>query len=386
MTSLYIDSPAELLALLPRMRAAPWVALDTEFMRERTFFPQLCLLQVAGPDYVACIDPLRLDSLEPLFEVLLDPHIVKVLHAAHQDLEVIHHACGRLPAPVFDTQVAAALLGAGEQIGYAALVQDLLGVTLDKSQSRTDWARRPLHPAQIAYAADDVRYLREVFARQQAELARRGRSDWLTEDCAALVDPARYTEEPEQAWHRVKGHQNLRGVQLAVLRALAAWREQRANTANRPRRWIVADDTLLELARRSPADLDALARIGGVEAGLLQRHGEHLLDLIATARAEPRALWPSVTQRLPPGGAQAAQLDALQHVVQTQADELGIAPSLLASRRDLERLVDGARDVPLLRGWRARVAGQAALALLSAADAGPVAVPAPADGRPDQAS
>src|SRR5215469_11566836 len=197
---LYVDTPQALESLCARLRGQPWIAVDTEFMRERTYYPELCLVQVATDEVVACVDPLALPSLEPLLKLLLDERMVKVLHAARQDLEIFFHLSGKVPQPVFDTQVAARFLGLPDQVGYGAAVQSLLGITLDKSHARTDWARRPLPPAALDYAADDVRHLRELYHRMQAELAARGRADWAGPELKALVDEKLYRPNPEGAW------------------------------------------------------------------------------------------------------------------------------------------------------------------------------------------
>jgi ribonuclease D len=364
MTTLYIDQPQALADLCSRLRGCSWIALDTEFIREKTYYPQLCLLQIATEELIACVDPLALDDLGPLLEVLYNPVVTKVLHAAYQDLEIFFHLRGSVPAPVFDTQLAATVLGYGEQIGYAALVKSVLGVELDKSQTRTDWSRRPLDAAQLDYAADDVRYLCAVYQRQSTELANRQRLDWLAEDFQELGDPDRYALHPEQLWQRVKGHQPLHGVQLAVLRALAIWREKQAMAANRPRRWIVGDEALLELARQLPQDLERLQRIRGLEPALLRRHGQTLLNLIAKACKEPAEQWPRLpsTRRLNP--TQEALVDAMLAVVRLRGAQHDVSPQTLTSRQDLERLLTGETDVPLVHGWRAVLAGREVQALL----------------------
>lgn len=361
----YIDTPAALRDFCDRIRQSPWIALDTEFIREKTYYPQLCLVQVASEAQVACIDPLALDDLEPLLDIVFDPAIVKVLHSAHQDLEIFYHLRAAVPSPVFDTQIAATLLGYGEQVGYATLVKGLLDIELDKSQTRTDWSHRPLAPAQLAYAADDVRYLRDVYRWQRAELESQGRLDWLDEDFAELCAPGKYQAQAPEMWRRLKGAQHLRGVQLAVLRALAAWREERAIAANRPRRWILGDEVLLELARHLPGTLDRLERIRGLEPGFLRRQGETLLALIASARNTPAEQWPSaqpVRHTLDP--AQEALVDAMTALVRWRGAEKGVSLQMLASRRDLESLLLGDADVPLLHGWRGALVGREVQALL----------------------
>ena len=364
MTALYIDTPNQLTALCEQLRRHDWLTLDTEFLREKTYRPRLCLLQVANPEVIACIDPLALDDLSPLLEVLYDTGITKVLHAAHQDLEIFFEMRGTLPAPVFDTQIAATLLGHGDQIGYGNLVKAELGIELDKAHARTDWCHRPLDDAQLDYAADDVRHLREIYLRQRQKLAELGREEWLLADFDELVDSSRYSNPPEEAWRRVKGSNRLRGVQLAVLQSLASWREQQAQQSNRPRRWILKDEVLLDLAKQMPTDEGRLRRIRGLEEGSVQRHGTTLLKCIAEAKRLPKEQWPTLKegQRLSPE--QEPLVDMLMALLRERCRQQCISPSAVAGRRELERLVLGESGIPLLHGWRAAIAGQALQALL----------------------
>lgn len=360
-----IDTQEGLDALVDDLHGQSWLTLDTEFMREKTYHPRLCLLQLASEDLVACIDPLAIDDLDPLFELIEDPAITKVLHAAHQDLEILHHLRGRVPENLFDTQIAATVLGQGEQVGYARLVENLLGRQLDKSQTRTDWCRRPLTRKQLGYAADDVRYLRDIYRLQLEALDRLGRHDWLTEDFARLSDPARYQVDPDRQWRRVKGMQKLRPRQRAILQQLAAWRERQALASNRPRRWILKDEPLLDLAMQAPEDRKELAAIRGLPEATVERHGDTLLDCIRQGRELPREDWPELPRRPHLDEHQQALVDLLMAVVRTQADRHEVNASVLVSRKDMERLVTGDRAIPLLEGWRLRVAGQSVEDLLA---------------------
>jgi ribonuclease D len=363
-TALYIDTPEALESLCAQLRTHDWLTLDTEFLREKTYRPRLCLLQVANPDVIACIDPLALPSLDPLLDVLYDEAITKVLHAAHQDLEIFFEMRDAIPGPIFDTQIAATLLGQGEQVGYGNLVKEVLGVELEKAHARADWCQRPLDAAQLAYAADDVRYLRDVYLSQLEQLQKLEREDWLAEDFAEMADPARYRNPPELAWQRLKGVNRLRGVQLAVLQQLAAWREGQAQKSDRPRRWILKDDILLDLARHMPKDNGGMQRIRGLEEGTIKRSGRALLDAIATGREQPKEQWPEVKKgpRLP--AEQDSLVDVMMALLRERCREQAISPGAVAGRRDLEKLIMGERDIPLLHGWRATVAGQSLLALL----------------------
>ena len=235
----YIDSAPELARFCLQLSGADWFALDTEFLREKTYYPKLCLLQVATPDSVACIDPLALDTLDPILDLVFDPGITKVMHSARQDMEIFYHLRGAAPGPVFDTQVAALLLGYPDQIGYGNLVSEVLNVRLEKLHTRADWSIRPLTQDQVSYAADDVIYLVDVYLNLRNRLVERGRLEWLDEDFARLSSDALYSNPPEDAWLRVKGGNRLKGAALAVLQALAGWRETLAQQRDRPRGWIL---------------------------------------------------------------------------------------------------------------------------------------------------
>ncbi len=363
-TALYIDTPEALDSLCAQLRTHDWLTLDTEFLREKTYRPRLCLLQVANPEVIACIDPLALPSLDPLLEVLYDETITKVLHAAHQDLEIFFEMREAVPGPIFDTQIAATLLGQGEQVGYGNLVKEVLGVELEKAHARADWCQRPLDAAQLAYAADDVRYLRAVYQSQLVQLQKLGREDWLAEDFSDIADPARYRNPPELAWQRLKGANRLRGVQLAVLQQLAAWREEQAQKSDRPRRWILKDDILLDLARHMPKNNGGMQRIRGLEEGTIKRSGNALLDAIAAGQAIPKEQWPMLKQgpRLP--AEQDSLVDVMMALLRERCREQAVSPGAVAGRRELEKLIMGQRDIPLLHGWRATVAGHSLLALL----------------------
>ncbi len=359
MQELYIDSSSQLEALCQQIRGSKWLALDTEFVREKSYYAKLCLLQLCNGEVAACVDPLAISDPGPLLDVLCDRDMVKVFHAGYQDLEIFHHSWRFLPAPVFDTQLAAALLGLGDQVGYGALVQQLLNHPLEKGHARTDWARRPLEPEQIRYALDDVIYLGEVYLKLLAELQAQGRETWLEEDFAELSTPSFYTIDPDTMWQRIKGRQYLKGVQLAVLKTLAAWRETEAEKANRPRRWILKDEVLVELARRQPEKEEDLEKIRGLEPNVRNRRGPTLLKLIADARTLPKEHWPrekAKPLRLTPN--QEAVTDLMMCCLRLQANRKQITPSALASRKELERLVAGDRDVGVLHGWRNMVAGK----------------------------
>lgn len=358
----YIDTPAALAGLCTRLQGQPWIAVDTEFMRERTYYPELCLVQVATDDLVACIDPLALPSLEPLLAVFLDARTVKVLHAARQDLEIFFHMAGKVPAPVFDTQVAARFLGLPDQAGYGAVVQSMLGITLDKSHARTDWARRPLSAAALDYAADDVRHLRTLYHKIIAELAARERGNWVEPELKALVDEKLYKPDPDNAWHRVRGVQRLKPKTLTLMKSLAAWRERTAMSENRPRQWIVKDESMMDLARQLPADLEALAAIRGVGDSLAKRHGAELLKILKADGEASTEERPARETPLKPE--QDALVDALNALLRISAAKGDVSAASLANRAELERLVRGERELPLLKDWRLEMAGRQLLEFL----------------------
>ena len=364
METRFVDQAADLVQLCQDLSKSEFVAVDTEFVREQTYYPQLALIQVANEQLIACIDPLALEDLAPLKVLFSNPAVTKVFHAADQDMEIFYLLFGELPLPLFDTQVAATVLGQGEQIGYANLVKEILEIELDKSHSRTDWLQRPLDPKQIRYAEDDVRYLSQLYPIQLEALQQQGRSDWLTDDFAALTNPARYQADPQSAWRRIKGNNKLRGIQLAVLQKLCAWREQLAMEKDKPRRWIAADHILLDIARLRPKDMKALEKIRAIPANLVQRRGETLLRCIREAEAEPKEQWPKLVRPKRLTSAEDALVDALSALVKLNADQFQISPTTLSNRKELEQLVQGERELAILSGWRLHHGGEMLLAFL----------------------
>ncbi len=356
-----LDTPPELAGLFERLSVQPRLGLDTEFLRERTYRAQLCLVQIGAPEEAACIDPLALTDLTPLAAVLASPGVVKVMHASRQDLEVLLPLAGRV-APLLDTQVAAALIGLPAQIGYAELTRRLLKRELPKSHTRTDWSRRPLSAAQIEYALDDVRYLLPLAAQLEDEIARLGRREWLREELAALADTSALTPEPGNAWLRIRGLRELDPGRLRLARALGAWRERLASESNRPRGWILDDAVLREIVLRVPRTLAALAQIPAIQPGVVKRRGAELLAEVEAAAVPDPA--PPAPGRARPDPATAALVKKLGAISQAVAAELSLAPEVLATRRDLERLAEGRRDVAVLRGWRLERLGQRLLEAL----------------------
>jgi ribonuclease D len=356
-----LTTAAALAELVTRIAAQPRIGLDTEFLRERTYRAQLCLLQIASDSEALCIDPLALAGLAPLTSVLTAPGLTKVMHASRQDLEVLLPQFG-LTRPVFDTQIAAGLIGLPAQVGYAEAVRRLLGTELAKSHTRTDWSRRPLSPEQIEYALDDVRYLLPLASELEEQLERLGRRAWLTEELRALDDVSALTVDPESAWLRLKGLRELDPGRARLARALAAWRERSALVHDRPRGWILADAVLRDIVLQVPRTLDALGQIPDIAPGLVKRRGAELIECIAGAAVPEPA--PPLAARARPDPLKAALVKKLLGISQTVAAELGVVPEVLATRRDLEQLADGRRDAAPLQGWRRAVLGEQLLAAL----------------------
>ncbi len=361
----YIDSAPELTRFCGQLATAGWFALDTEFLREKTYYPKLCLLQIATPEGVACIDPLALDNLDPVLDIIFDAGITKVMHSARQDMEIFYHLRGAAPATVFDTQIAALLLGYPDQIGYGNLVSEVLGVNLEKLHTRADWSLRPLTRDQIDYAADDVIYLVDVYRNLHARLMEQGRLAWLDEDFARLSSDALYSNPPAEAWLRVKGGSRLKGAALAVLQSLAGWRETMAQQRDRPRGWILRDDALVEIARHRPASVEELGRIRGLQEAFIRHNGEQLVRLIAAAGKQPPAPFPDAGQYLKLSPEQDALVDVMSAVTRISGMEHALNPAVLATRKQLERLVSGDADVDIMHGWRRKLVGERLQALLN---------------------
>jgi len=362
--------------------ARPWeargaLALDTEFVRERTFFPRLGLVQLADGAAVTLVDPLAVADLSPLLAALRAPGPVKVLHSASEDLEVFYRAWGIVPAPLFDTQIAAALAGIGPSLGYQRLVQTLLGVELPKGETRTDWLARPLSAAQLAYAAEDVVHLPPLYELLSAELERLGRLAWAHEDSAALAAGlSRLDEDPQRAYLRLRGAGRLTRRQLASLRALAAWREGEARRRDLPRNFVLREELLLGLATRRPATAGELERVPSFDVRQAARDGAVWLELIRAAEALPADELPPEPDRLPVTPAFKRLEAELRAIVAQRAAALGLPNEVLASRRNLDSLLKSAALDPeprlprALAGWRREVVGEDLLAAVRAADVG----------------
>ncbi|WP_457664798.1 ribonuclease D [Thiolapillus sp.] len=366
MQELFIDNEEQLQDFTGKAADSSWLAVDTEFLRERTYFPKLCLIQVANEHMAAAIDPITITDLGPLRDLLMNPAIEKVFHAARQDMEIFLNAWQALPAPLFDTQPAAALLGIGDQVGYGKLIQQVLKTELPKDHSRTDWSRRPLDKAQLRYALDDVIYLGQAYLKMKSRLEQAGRLSWLDAEFETLTSPQTYSLEPMDMWKKVKGRQHIKGIKLAILQALAAWREEQALARDLPRRWILKDDVLLEIARRSPRNSQELERVRGVDAGFVRKNGSTILELIDKARQLPIEQWPRDKRPASrPTPRQEATLDLLSAALRLIALDAGLSPQVIASRKELLALLNGDDNCTLLQGWRRSLAGEPLQALIT---------------------
>ena len=340
-----------------------FIAIDTEFIREKTYYAQLCLVQVAGGDKLAAIDPLAKGmDISPLLALLRNPAVLKVFHAGRQDIEIFNDLMGELPAPVYDTQVAAMVCGYGEQVGYDRLVKGVLDVAIDKAQQFTDWSKRPLSEKQLRYALDDVIHLADIYPRLRDQIDEAGRGEWVDEDLRNLVDPGLYGIDPMDAWRRVK-QRGTKPASLNRLRFLAAWREEEARRRDVPRNRLVKDETLLALANANPADKAEFERIRGFPGGAGGKLVPHVLKALERSAAAPKEEWPE-TEKGPRHPPPQAVADLLRVLLKHRADEASVAPRLIASSQDLDRIALGERKgIPALGGWRNEIFGSDAISL-----------------------
>jgi len=360
-----IENTAELAALCEGWAKADYITVDTEFMRENTFYAILCLVQVAGPDGAVAIDPLAPGmDLTPLYDLLAAPRPLKVFHAARQDLEIFFNKTGSVPTPIFDTQVAAMVCGFGESVGYETLAARLAGARIDKSSRFTDWSRRPLSERQVRYALEDVIHLRTAYEKLARNLERSGRASWLDDEMALLSDPATYQLHPENSWKRLKVR-HAKPRFLAVLREIAAWREVEAQTRDIPRNRILRDEALLEIAGHPPRDIEELLRIRGMGRGLAEgKRGQTLLAAVERAMALPEDQLPSLPHYEAPSRNIGPLMELLKVLLKLRCDEEDVAAKLIANTTDLERIASNDdAEVPALQGWRREIFGNDALAL-----------------------
>jgi len=362
-----ITTTAELSEACSRLAAAEFVTVDTEFIRETTFWPELCLIQMASDDLAVLVDPLA-DGLDlaPFFDLMRDETIVKVFHASRQDVEIIHKLGGIIPAPLFDSQVAAMVCGFGESIAYDQLVARTTDGRIDKTSRFTDWRRRPLSDQQLAYALADVTYLRDVYRSLSAQLAEKGRTRWVDEEMAILTDPATYDLHPDDAWRRLKLRVR-KPIELQILKEVAAWREREAREADKPRGRILKDDAIYEIAQQAPTDEQALSRLRTIPRGFERSNaGREIVAAVQRAQAVPRADLPAIPRppQLPEGTA--AAVEFLKVLLKIVVEENGVAAKMIASGDDLEKLAWKGEDATIaaMVGWRREIFGDRALNLL----------------------
>jgi ribonuclease D len=362
-----ITTTDELAQFCQRLALSPAITIDTEFLRERTFWPKLCLVQLAAlPDEPRAVDALAEGiDLGPLFELMRNRAVVKVFHAARQDLEIFYHLTGEVPVPVFDTQLAAMVAGYGESVGYETLVNSIAKARVDKASQYTDWSRRPLSPRQISYALADVVHLWPIYTKLSERLASSGRSSWLDEEMAILTDRRTYAPDPEQAWRRLKVR-NRNGGYLAVLQGVAAWREERAESRDVPRSRVLRDEVVQQIASEQPRDLEGLRQVRGLPRELKEgREADALLAVVCQALTTPKDDLPKPppARRLPPEAGPI--VDLLKVLLKKVSERESVAAKLIATVSDLEAIAadDEAADVAALKGWRRHIFGDEALAL-----------------------
>ena len=362
---LFIDTPEKLQSFANEIASQDWLALDTEFLRERTYRPELCLLQIATPEVVACIDPLALESIDPVLDVIYKPDIIKILHAASQDLEIFYWLRREVPTNLFDTQIAAPLLGYQEQIGYGNLVGEVLGVSLSKSHSRADWTRRPLPKQQVQYAADDVIYLARMYPIMRDKLKQLDRLQWLDGEWQNLTNPDLYEKPADEVWKRLRGIDKLKGGRLSVAQHLAQWRELTARERNLPRNWLLKDDVLTDLSKQMPLTTGELKHIRGLSDGMVKSHGNSIVKTINQGKDKPPIPPDDGNRKVKLSPDQDAALDLLTAVAKIHARGLEINPTILAPRKSIEDLIKGNNDTAVMRGWRGQLIGPALQAVLA---------------------
>jgi len=358
-----VTTTRELAAACARLARHPFVTVDTEFLREATYYPLLCVAQIASVEEAVVIDALAegLD-LAPFFELMANEQVLKVFHAARQDIEIVWHMAELIPRPIFDTQVAAMVLGYGESISYEQLVQRITGGSLDKSNRFTDWSRRPLSAAQITYAISDVTHLRDVYHALAADLARRGRSDWVGEEMDILTSPETYRGEPDHAWKRLKARPR-KPKEMAILMEIAAWREREAQGRDIPRGRVLRDDALTDIAVQAPTTIEHLAHVRSLPRGFdRSRWGHEVVQTVKRGLARDPKTLPARDLRKPPVGG--ATVELLKVLLRMTSEQHAVAAKIIATVDDLERIAaDDAADVPALKGWRRELFGESALAL-----------------------
>lgn len=358
MTYQYIDSNQALKEFCEQVKSCRYCALDTEFVREKTYYPILALIQLATETHQACIDPLAIDDFSPLIKLFETEDMVKILHSPSQDLELFHHMFGTLPKPVFDTQLAAAVLGFANQIGYADLVNRVCKVQLEKKYTRADWTRRPLTEGELDYAMDDVRYLIQIYEQQQAELQQRGRLSWIQSDLESLSLAENYKLDDTTLWRKLRGVQRLKGKALNNADQLCRWREQLAISKNRPKRWMMKDEDIVDIARFNPATREELAQIGNLSKDYIKKNGDAILAVLKKAAQINPSDYPRQADFAKLNNQQQAVADCLMAICHDVTEKNDIALASVTTKKEVDQLILGNRDTKLSRGWRYEMLGQ----------------------------
>lgn len=363
-----IETTAALAEACTELAKSEFITIDTEFLRETTFWPELCLVQMASPTLEVLVDPLAKGlDLTPLFELMANPDVVKVFHAARQDIEIIYHLGGLIPHPIFDTQVAAMVCGFGDSISYDQLVQRIKNVQIDKSSRFTDWSRRPLTEKQLDYALADVTHLRDVYLALKAQLEREGRSLWLTEEMDILESRETYDMHPDDAWLRLKSRLR-KPTELAILKFVAAWREREARSRNVPRSRVLKDDAIFEIAQQQPKDTEALSRLRTIPKGWERSSsGTAIIETVNAALALPKEEMPKAPRHSHAPEGSGAAVELLKVLLKLTADKHGVAAKVIANSEDLDKIASEgeAATVAALTGWRRELFGDVALKLIN---------------------
>ncbi|MFK8066976.1 MAG: ribonuclease D [Gammaproteobacteria bacterium] len=359
-----ITTNTALLEYCEQIKGSKWLAIDTEFEREKTYYSELCLLQVTDGSKPAIIDPLSIEDLTPIMDLFYDTSIIKIFHSARQDLEIFFNLNRSIPAPLFDTQIAAPLLGFPEQIGYANLVKAMIGVELSKSHTRTDWKRRPLNNGQLQYAIDDVIYLGQIYEKMIEQLTKLDRLDWLDKDFLGMTEPDIYEPETDQVWKKIRSANRLKGKKLAVLQSLAKWREETARNENRPRNWLLRDDAMIDLSHQLPDNKNAVFSIKGIHERVARKYSAELIRIIEEAQnTDPQPIDDKKRSKsLKPE--QEALVDVMMAIVRIRAAENDLSPSSLAPKKEIERLLKNEVSI-VTTSWRKRMIGDELNAFLN---------------------
>lgn len=353
----YIDSNEKLDQFCAALKTCSWIAVDSEFIREKTYYPELALIQIASEHEIACIDPYAINNFQPMLELFNNASIVKVFHSPSQDLELFAHFFNELPQNIFDTQLAASILGIGNQIGYADLIHKLCNVQLDKIHTRCDWCKRPLSESELNYALDDVRYLGDAYQQLLNKLNKTGRINWLQQDFIALSQIENYQTDWDNLWKKLKGIQKLKGNALHYANQLCRWREQLAQDKNKPKRWILKDEDIIDIARLKPSTKAAFSAIRSLNENFIKQHANAIIQLLKQADTMDRALWPKPEKFKSLSDNQQAKSDCLMAICRRNAQQNDMALATLANKKDIDNLVLG-KTSKLIQGWRLEMAGK----------------------------